>query len=88
LLDFNAYIRLGDNWGFSFRDRYEFADGTLEDQSYQLHRDLSSWVASLGAVIRDNGTKKDYGIILSFTLKDLPNVSLPISFDPAGLAGK
>jgi lipopolysaccharide assembly outer membrane protein LptD (OstA) len=88
LVDFTAYVRLGDNWGFGFRESYEFADHTLESQRYELHRDLSSWVASLGAVIRDNGTKKDYGIILSFTLKDLPNVNLPVSFDPAGLAGK
>jgi len=29
----------------------------------------------------------DYGVILTFTLKDLPNVRVPFSFDPSGGAG-
>lgn len=87
LLDFGAYIRMGDHWGFSFRESYEFQDSTLESQRYELHRDLSSWIASLGVVIRDNGGVNDYGIILTFTLKDLPNVKLPLSLDPEGVGG-
>ncbi len=87
-LDFGSYVRLGDNWGFSFRDAYEFETGILERQLYQVHRDLSSWVASLGFSVRDNGSSTtDYGVILTFTLKDLPNVQLPFSFDPEGVVG-
>jgi len=33
---------------------YEMGGGALEYQSYALHRDLSSWVASLGGLVRDN----------------------------------
>jgi LPS-assembly protein len=87
LLDFGAYIRMGDHWGFSFRESYEFQDSTLESQRYELHRDLSSWIASLGVVVRDNRGANDYGIILTFTLKDLPNVKLPLSLDPEGVGG-
>lgn len=87
LLDLGAYIRMGDHWGFSFRESYEFQDSTLESQRYELHRDLSSWIASLGVVVRDNGGVNDYGIILTFTLKDLPNVKLPLSLDPEGVGG-
>jgi lipopolysaccharide assembly outer membrane protein LptD (OstA) len=87
LLDFGAYIRMGDHWGFSFRESYEFEDSTLESQRYELHRDLSSWIASLGFVVRDNRGVNDYGVILTFTLKDLPNVKLPISLDPEGVGG-
>jgi lipopolysaccharide assembly outer membrane protein LptD (OstA) len=87
LLDFGAYIRLGDHWGFSFRESYEFEDSTLESQRYELHRDLSSWVASLGFLVRDNRGVDDYGLILTFTLKDLPNIRLPLAFDPDSTGG-
>jgi LPS-assembly protein len=87
LLDFGAYIRMGDHWGFSFRESYEFEDSTLESQRYELHRDLSSWIASIGVVVRDNRGVNDFGIILTFTLKDLPNVRLPLSLDPEGVGG-
>lgn len=95
LLNFGGYFRLGENWGFSFREIYEFETSVLEGQTYQLHRDLSSWVASLGVVVRDNGGVKrttsnsteEFGLILTFTLKDVPGVRIPLSVDPEGLLG-
>jgi hypothetical protein len=87
LLNVGGYFRLGDNWGFSFRELYEFQDNTLETQRYELHRDLSSWVASLGFVVRDNGGVNDYGLVLTFTLKDIPGVRLPVSLDPEEIVG-
>lgn len=87
LLVFGGYLRVGDNWGFSFREQYEFQTSTLESQRYELHRDLSSWVASLGVLIRDNNGLQDVGFVLTFTLKDLPNIRLPLSLDPEGLGG-
>jgi lipopolysaccharide assembly outer membrane protein LptD (OstA) len=89
-LDFAAYYRFDDNWAFSMRETYEFNDSLLQNQRYELHRDLSSWIASLGFVVRANSNSatgkevNDYGVILTFTLKDLPDVKLPISFDPSG----
>jgi LPS-assembly protein len=91
LVDFGGYLKFTDNWGFSFRDTYEVNDSTLESQRYELHRDLSSWVASLGVLTRTNRREgkevNDYGVILTFTLKDLPNVRVPLSFDPSGGTG-
>jgi hypothetical protein len=91
LLDFGGYFRLDDNWGFSFREYYEIKDSFLESQRYEIHRDLSSWVASLGFVSRNNrsGNKgqDDYGLVLTFTLKDLPDVKVPLSFDPSSTGG-
>jgi lipopolysaccharide assembly outer membrane protein LptD (OstA) len=91
LLDIGAYFRIDDNWAFSARGDYEFRDNTLQTQVYELHKDLSSWVASLGFIARNNGTaarsQYDYGVILTFTLKDLPDLRLPISFSPTGQAG-
>ena len=87
LVFFGGYYRLNDNWAFSFRDQYEFSDSTLETQLYQVHRDLSSWVASLGFSVRDNRGVNDIGVLLTFTLKDLPNIRAPFNFDPSGTGG-
>ncbi len=88
-----AYYRINDNWGVSVREQFEFQNSTLEIQEYALHRDLSSWVASLGLQVRDSYNSrtgdnvKDVSVLLTFTLKDLPSISLPLSFDPSGGAG-
>ena len=73
------YARVTENWGFSMNHVYEVEDSTLQYQSYALHRDLSSWIMSLGARMMDNvGGEGDFGVVLSFTLKDFPQVSLPL----------
>jgi lipopolysaccharide assembly outer membrane protein LptD (OstA) len=62
-------------------------------QRYMIHRDLSSWIVSFGAEVRANqaqGTtsaQNQYGALLSFTLKDLPQVALPLAFSAAQQAG-
>ncbi len=86
-VNLGGYFRLNDNWGVSVRELYEFQDNILETQRYELHRDLSSWVASLGFVVRDNRGVNDYGLVLTFTLKDIPGVHLPVSLDPDELSG-
>lgn len=84
LIDFGAYTRLGENWGFSIYERYEMEDHTLETQQYSIHRDLTNWVASAGAIIRDYRGQNEWGLLLSLTLKDFPSVRLPVDFDPGG----
>ena len=84
LVSFGGYYRINDNWALSFRDQYEFADSVLESQVYQVHRDLSSWVASVGLSLRDNRGVNDVGVLVTFTLKDLPNIRVPFSLDPTG----
>jgi LPS-assembly protein len=76
------YARLNENWGLSMNHVYEIDDATLEYQSYTLHRDLSSWVASIGALVRDNRGATDFGVIFALTLKDFPSVSMPLDVDP------
>ena len=73
------YARMTENWGFSMNHIYEMEDGTLQYQSYALHRDLSSWIMTLGARLLDSsGGEGDFGVVLSFTLKDFPQVSIPL----------
>ena len=90
LLNVAAHFRINDNWAFSARGTYEFRDNIFETQTYELHRDLTSWVASIGFTARNNGTstksQNDYGVSLTFTLKELPNVRVPVSVD-AGVSG-
>ena len=82
LLYSRIYARINENWGFSMNHVYEATDHTLEYQSYSLHRDLSSWVVSLGGLIRGNRGVNDFGIVLNFTLKDFPQISIPLDLDP------
>ena len=77
-----GYYRLNDNWGVGVQEQYEAATGVLEQQRYSVYRDLTSWVASLGAVVRDNGDKKEYGVLLTFTLKAFPKLGFDLNFDP------
>jgi LPS-assembly protein len=87
LYTFTTYTRLSDNWGVSTAHRFESDDGTLEFQQYTIHRDLASWTASLGGIVRDNrnAAEKEYGVVLSLTLKAFPRLALPVDFQPGGL---
>jgi hypothetical protein len=78
-----GYCRINDNWGFGFQEQYEGTTGIFEEQRYAIYRDLTNWVASFGAVVRDNtGNKKEYGILLTFTLKAFPKLGFDLNFDP------
>jgi len=78
-----GYYRLNDNWGFGFQEQYEGTIGLFQEQRYAIYRDLTNWVASFGAVVRDNtGSKKEYGILLTFSLKAFPKFGFNLNFDP------
>lgn len=79
-----GYYRVDDNWGVGLQEQYEATTGVLEQQRYSIYRDLTSWVASLGAVIRDNDGIREYGVLLTFTLKAFPKFGFDLNFDPAG----
>jgi hypothetical protein len=83
LLVVGGYYRFNDNWGVGVQEQYETTTRTLEQQRYSIYRDLTSWVASVGAVIRDNGGVKEYGVLLTFTLKAFPKFGFDLNFDPA-----
>ncbi|HEX4666546.1 MAG TPA: LPS assembly protein LptD [Chthoniobacterales bacterium] len=84
LFTVGGYYRLNDNWGFGFLEQYEANTNIVEQQRYSIYRDLTSWVGSLGAIIRNNGGVKEYGVLLTFTLKAFPKFGLDLNFDPAG----
>lgn len=85
LLGFNTYTRLSDDWGFGTSHRFEAEDNTLEFQQYQIYKDLSSWIASVGAIIRDNRSGDDeFGILLTLTLKAFPRLTIPLDLEAGG----
>jgi LPS-assembly protein len=77
-----GYYRIDDNWGIAVQEQYEGATGILEQQRYSIYRDLSSWVASFGGVIRDNNGSKEYGVLFTITLKAFPKFGFDLNFDP------
>lgn len=77
-LELDFYARLNEHWGIGTRHRWEIVDGTLELQNYNLYRDFDSWVGSVGFFVRDNRIENEYGLMLSFGLKEFPNLNLPI----------
>ena len=81
---FGGYYRLNDNWGVGVEEMYEQATGVLEEQRYSVYRDLSNWVASLGAIVRDNAGVNEYGVLFTFTLKAFPKFGFDLNFDPGG----
>ena len=88
-LSFYTYLRLNDNWGFSFFEDYQFKTGIINLQQYSIHRDLSSWVGSLGFNVANNGAgKTQIAVVLTFTLKDLPRIGLPINLDVGNALGE
>ena len=77
------YARITDNWGLSMNHVFEADDGTMEFQSYSITRNLTSWVASLGAMQRDNRNgQSEIGLLFTLTLKDFPNLTVPLDIDP------
>ena len=78
-----GYYRIDDNWGIAVQEQYEGATGLLEQQRYSIYRDLSSWVASFGGIIRDNNGSKEYGILFTITLKAFPKFGFDLNFDPS-----
>ncbi len=77
-----GYYRIDDNWGVGVQEQYEATSKTLEEQRYSVYRDLSSWVASVGGVIRDNQGVREYGLLFTVTLKAFPKFGFDLNFDP------
>src|SRR6058998_2389415 len=77
-----GYYRIDDNWAVAVQEQYEGATGILEQQRYSIYRDLSSWVASFGGIIRDNNGSREYGVIFTITLKAFPKFGFDLNFDP------
>ncbi|MBV8813198.1 MAG: hypothetical protein JO271_01805 [Verrucomicrobia bacterium] len=78
-----TFFRINSNWGFSILESYDQTTGRLGVQQYQIHRDLSSWVGTLGFYENNNGGgKTTYGLQLILTLKAIPKYGFPVNLSP------
>lgn len=80
-LEVRANHRINEEWGIGSTHRWEFADDTLEFQQYSLHRNLDSWVFTLGVFARDNLNQDEFGALVGFTLTEFPALRLPLRLD-------
>lgn len=80
-LQLRAYHRINEEWGLGSVHRWEFEDDALEYQQYSLHRNLESWIFTMGVFARDNLERNEYGLMFGFTMTDFPSLSLPFSID-------
>lgn len=73
----SLFLRFNENWGARAVHQFESRDGVLEEQQYQIYRDLRSWTVALGLRLRDNrGNPSDWTIGLTFSLKAFPRFGL------------
>jgi len=79
---FAGYLRINDQWSVSLSETYAEPQNLFTYQRYMVHRDLSAWVASIGAQVLQNlNQDPQYSLILMMSLKDAPQISLPLAFD-------
>ena len=83
LVSAGSRLRVNDNWTLSFLGNYNFATRVAELQQYSIDRDLRSWVASLTLWVREFENQRDVAVLLSLSLKDIPNIGIPLRFDNA-----
>ena len=89
LVTASIYVRLNENWGVRISEQYEAVGSLLEAQRYEIFRDLSSWIASVGLVVTDNRNGAvQCGVLFTLTLKDMPQAMLPFNFNPQFGGGK
>lgn len=101
--------KLNDHWAFSATQIYNINDSTMSAasattastsgtsllyQRYVITRDLSCWLVSFGAEVRNNQSTSTQsglvqtGAVFTMALKDAPQITLPLSFTPPTPAGR
>ena len=68
------YCYLNENWGLRAYQRFEAQDGVMQEQAYSIYRDMRSWTAALTfRVLNNPGSRQDYTIAFTFSLKAFPH---------------
>jgi hypothetical protein len=85
LITSSLYYRINENWGFRVAHRFEARDGTMEEQSYTIYRDLRSWTSALIFRLRENRFNQpdDFTVALALSLKAYPRYKLDRDRDRA-----
>ncbi len=80
-LNYRYYQRLSDRWGMGIYHNWRLDEDILTLQEYSVYRNLQSWVLSLDFYHRDYSVDSEWGITFGFTLRDFPDISLPLTLE-------
>jgi lipopolysaccharide assembly outer membrane protein LptD (OstA) len=73
----SLYLRLSPNWAARALHYYDERERQLQRQSYTIYRDFRSWTVALTfRLIKDRGSKDDFGVAVTFSSKALPRYQL------------
>jgi lipopolysaccharide assembly outer membrane protein LptD (OstA) len=77
LISSTMFLRLNDNWGLRAEHDFNAVDGTLQDQSYTVYRDMRFWTAAFTFRVTDNqGSPVDYTAAFTFSIKAHPKYGI------------
>jgi len=75
----SSFWRLNENWQVEPGVSYEAQDGTLDEASLTLYRDLRAWKAAVTGAFRDNRENgEEFLVYLTLTLKAFPELNLSV----------
>ncbi len=79
LIYFSNFYRLNEHWQFENNLTFETDDGKLQEQSYRIYRDMSSWQLAMTLANRDNRNgKNETSVYFTLTLKAFPSQRLSL----------
>jgi LPS-assembly protein len=82
----SARLRINDDWAISAQENFELRTRQPLYQRYSIDRSLRSWIASLTLLVFERNSQSDVSVLFTLSLKDLPQVRLPLIFDPSASA--
>lgn len=78
-LDLRVLQRFSEAWAFSGKWRFSLLDGKLDIQEYNVYHNMGSWYLGVGAFVRKNGNKNEFGLGISFTIQQIGDY-MPVKF--------
>ena len=78
-LDLRVLQRFSEAWAFSGKWRFSLLDGKLDIQEYNVYHNMGSWYLGVGAFVRKNGNKNEFGLGISFTIQQTGDY-MPVKF--------
>lgn len=78
-LDLRILQRFSEAWAFSGKWRFSLLDGKLDIQEYNVYHNMGSWYLGVGAFVRKNGNKNEFGLGISFTIQQTGDY-MPVKF--------
>lgn len=78
-LDLRILQRFSESWAVSANWRFSLEDRKMDIQEYNIYHNMGSWYLGLGAFVRKNGGKNEFGLGISFTIQETGD-HMPVKF--------